>query len=80
MYVYNDEDNVPMADFGDHNPTVYLDRAEMRLFDRGENPEAENRQTGAGTVCTLTGTMKPVRSAGITWTRVITTLLQMTVI
>lgn len=33
MYIYNDEDNVPMVDdsfFGPHNPTVYLSRAEMK--------------------------------------------------
>lgn len=46
MYVYNDEDNVPMTDFGDHNPTVYLDRAEMRLFDRVEIPEDEKPADG----------------------------------
>ena len=36
MYVYNDEDNEAMVDdpfAGLHNPTVYLDRAEMRAED-----------------------------------------------
>ena len=41
-YIYNDEDNAPMPDFGDHNPTVYLDRAEMRIFDRG-GPEPQEK-------------------------------------
>ena len=36
MYVYDDEDNVSMnadAFYGPHNPTVYLDRAEMKAME-----------------------------------------------
>ena len=41
MYIYNDEDNAPMADdpFDVHNPTVYLCRAEMKAADLPEKPE-----------------------------------------
>ena len=34
MYVYNDEDNVPMNDFMDeHNPTVYSSRMDMKAYE-----------------------------------------------
>jgi hypothetical protein len=35
MYSYDDEDNAPMIDHDGHNPTIYKDGAEMRIFDKG---------------------------------------------
>ena len=47
MYIYNDEDNAPMADdpFDIHNPTVYLCRAEMKAIEAGI-PEKEKPADG----------------------------------
>ena len=44
MYIYNDEDNAPMADdpFDIHNPTVYLCRAEMKAADLPEKEKPED--------------------------------------
>jgi len=39
-YIYEDEDNAPMNeeawDKDGHNPTVYLDKAEMRYYESGQ--------------------------------------------
>lgn len=54
MYVYDDEDNASMnadAFYGPHNPTVYLDRAEMKAmeslpFTDPNEPEYQDEEEG----------------------------------
>lgn len=47
MYIYNDEDNVPMNEdiFDFHNPTVYGSLAEMKVVDQ-EIPFTDKPENG----------------------------------
>ena len=42
-YVYNDEDNAPMNDFDDHNPTAYTGVYESRMMDKYGEPEPQGK-------------------------------------
>ena len=42
-YIYNDEDNAPMNDFDDHNPTVYTGVYEARMMDKYGEPEPDQK-------------------------------------
>lgn len=46
--VYNDEDNVPMTDFGEHNPTVYMSYSEMRAAQMNGSYGKPRRKNGCG--------------------------------
>ena len=42
--VYNDEDNEPMSEFEFHNPTVYLNEHEARMYEKYGEPEKKEKQ------------------------------------
>ena len=48
-YLYDDEDNAPMNDFDrdGHNPTVYLDAYEAKMYDKYGDPD-EHKEPDSG--------------------------------